>query len=163
MIFSFVGAFVSILAITAFDQWAWQPLGYPSTVASFGASAVLLFGVPDSKLAQPRNFLGGQLISAVVGVALRNAIPLPWLAMPVCCATALLLMQLTRSVHPPGGATALIAGGLNPLPRWRGWCFVVAVTVDCALMLGVALVSNNISVRRHYPTYWWSGVNKAAV
>lgn len=73
-----------------------------------GASAVLLFGVPESKLAQPRAFLGGHLLSALVGCAVRavfNAVAgnrLLWLSAALGMSLALTVQQATQTVHPPG-------------------------------------------------------------
>jgi len=77
---------------------------------SFGASAVLLYGAPRSPLAQPRNLIGGHLVSAVIGVSAWMLFQqYPWLAAALAVATAIAAMHLTRTLHPPGGATALIA------------------------------------------------------
>lgn len=79
-------------------------------IGSFGASAVLIYGVPMGELSQPRNLVGGHVISALVGVIAYNLfsfnIPLA-AAMAVSCAIAGMLA--TNTTHPPGGATALIA------------------------------------------------------
>lgn len=83
--------------------------GLPLLAAPIGASAVLLFAVPASPLAQPWPIVGGNLLSAVVGLAVAQLIPVPALAAGVAVAAAILAMSLARCLHPPGGAVALAA------------------------------------------------------
>jgi CBS-domain-containing membrane protein len=64
---------------------------------------VLVFALLESKMSQPRNFLGGQMLSALVGITVRVIIPKVWIAGPVGMSLALLAMQLTATTHPPGG------------------------------------------------------------
>ncbi len=79
-------------------------------IGSFGASAVLVFGAARSPLAQPRNLIGGHVVSAFAGVTAWTLFQqYPWLAAAFAVATAIAAMHLTRTLHPPGGATALVA------------------------------------------------------
>ncbi len=98
-------------------------------IGSFGASAVLIFGAPRSPLAQPRNLIGGHLVSAICGCTVRIAIDRfeHSTACALAVALAIVAMQLTETTHPPGGATALIAVTtrhlqnhffLVPVPVW---------------------------------------------
>jgi CBS domain-containing membrane protein len=81
----------------------------PIIVAPLGASAVLVFAVPASPLAQPWPVIGGNILSALVGVAAFESIPIPALASGVAVGGAILVMSLCRCLHPPGGAAALTA------------------------------------------------------
>ncbi|HEV7414820.1 MAG TPA: HPP family protein [Tianweitania sediminis] len=81
----------------------------PLMVAPVGASAVLLFAVPASPLAQPWSIVGGNTISALVGVLVARLVPDLTLASGLAVSLAILAMSFTRSLHPPGGATALTA------------------------------------------------------
>lgn len=81
----------------------------PLIVAPMGASAVLLFAVPASPLAQPWSIIGGNTISAFMGVLAAYFIPNPVVAIGVGVSLAIAAMSLTRSLHPPGGAAALTA------------------------------------------------------
>ncbi|WP_439470897.1 HPP family protein [Brevundimonas sp.] len=76
--------------------------------ASMGASAVLIFAVPASPLAQPWSVVGGHMVSALTGITISRLIPDPMLASGVAVAAAIALMSLLRCLHPPGGSTALI-------------------------------------------------------
>lgn len=83
-----------------------------SFVGSFGASAVIIFSTPHSPYALPRHAIGGHVVSAVVGVLIYRFLGVHgclWFCAALAVATAIFLMQVTRTIHPPGGATALIA------------------------------------------------------
>ncbi|MGD9530503.1 HPP family protein [Pseudonocardia sp.] len=127
-------------------------------IGSFGSSAVLLFAAPSAPFSQPRCLVGGHVLSALTGVT--TVLLLPDEAVytgAVAAAVALAIMQLTRTVHPPAGATALIAV-VEPHVRQLGYGFVLApVLVGVLILLLVALVVNNLSAdpRRHYPRTWW--------
>lgn len=152
---SWLGAFLGILAVSALNQWATPEVNIAFTVGSFGASAVLIYAMLESKMAQPRNFVGGQLLSAVVGITTRVVIHQPWIASPVAMSLALVVMMTTSTTHPPGGATALIAANLTTLPKWHGYSYLVTIGVGSLVMQVIALVVNNLNPRRRYPTFWW--------
>eukprot|EP00775_Hariotina_reticulata_P008660 gene8660-8841_t len=153
---TWIGAFLGILVVSVSDYFLWHEKGFQLLVASFGASAVLIYGAPESRLAQPRNLIGGHVISAVVGVCIRLALDkVQWLANAVGMSLALLAMQLTGTVHPPGGATALIACSAPVMFPWHGFQLVVAVMLGAVELLLVGLVVNNFHRKRAYPTFWW--------
>ena len=105
IIMTFIGSFCSIGLLaygSSVENW-------PILVASFGASAVLLFGAPASPLAQPRNLFGGHLISAIVGVSIYQLFGETWWSIALAVTLAIIAMMLTATTHPPGGATALVS------------------------------------------------------
>eukprot|EP00850_Spirogloea_muscicola_P015521 SM000119S25664 [mRNA] locus=s119:426006:427580:+ [translate_table: standard] len=133
-------------------------------IGSFGATAVLIYGTVDSPLAQPRNVLGGHLVSAIVGVAVAEIFEASgfeygadeswlWLECGLAVALAILAMQSLRMVHPPGGATALIAVTSPTSQRNHGLFILVPVMSGVVVMVLIALIVNNIT--RQYPMYWW--------
>ena len=124
-------------------------------VGSFGASAILIYGVPDGPLSQPRNLIGGHVLSAIVGVSCAMLISTPVIAAASAVALAVVVMHLGRSVHPPGGATALIAviGGQN-IHDLGYWYVLTPIASGAILMLIVALITNNLSAHRRYPKFW---------
>ena len=154
---SWLGAFLGIAAVASVHYSFAGQGGLVMLVGSFGASAVLIYGAIKSPLAQPRNLVGGHVLSAVTGVAAYQLFPFsPWLACPVAVATAIAIMQCTNTLHPPGGATALIAviGGDNI--HALGFLYaVIPVGLGALLMLIVALGLNNIPRSRQYPEFWW--------
>ncbi len=153
---SWIGAFLGIAAAGLLSQSLFAGFDLSLMVGSLGASAVLLFGAPRSPLAQPRNVLGGHILSAIVGVACWKLLhPFPWLAAALAVSTAIAIMHATRTLHPPGGATALIAVIGSREVHELGFLFVlVPATVGPLVLLAVALVVNNIPRSRRYPEVW---------
>ncbi|KAI1421686.1 HPP family-domain-containing protein [Xylaria sp. FL1777] len=156
-----LGAFVGIFLIQLIShQIPWVAADGPPIVASFGAAAVLEFYAFESPFAQPRNFVISQVLATVVGVSLCKLFQLSsnedwirWLAGALACATTTSLMGLTKTVHPPAGATALIAV-IDDRAVKVGWKLIPLALLSCAIMLAVALILNNIFSR--FPLYWWT-------
>lgn len=86
----------------------------PWLVASMGATAVLVFVVPASPLAQPWPVAAGHLLAAAVGLLVRHVAPEPWVAAGLAVGLAIGLMNLTRSLHPPAGGTVLLTALAPP-------------------------------------------------
>lgn len=154
---SSLGGFLGIALVALIHQFYFAPKGLLFLIAPFGASAVLIYGTPKSPLAQPRNLIGGHILSALSGViAYKLFASFPWAACAMAVSLALFLMHLTRTLHPPGGATALlfILGGdkfhnlglLYPL---------FPVASGLLPMLLIAIIVNNLFPKRNYPEYWW--------
>jgi CBS-domain-containing membrane protein len=154
---SWAGAFLGILAVAWLNRYVFIGADLLLVIGSFGASAVLIYGAIESPLAQPRNLVGGHVLSAVVGVACARLMPgLPWLAAPLAVATAIALMHATKTLHPPGGATALIAVIGGPQVQALGFLYaLVPAGLGALIMLAVALVVNNIPKGRRYPVFWF--------
>jgi CBS-domain-containing membrane protein len=153
---SWLGSFLGIAAVALLHYKLLDQQGLMLLLGSFGASAVLIYGAVRSPLAQPRNLLGGHILSAVIGVTafqwLGNN---PWLAAAVAVSTSIALMHLTSTLHPPGGATALIAVIGGQSVHKLGYLYVVMpVALGACIMLVVALVVNNIPKTRKYPEFW---------
>ena len=96
------------LALTAFFCMSLDPSA-PYLVAPIGASAVLIYAVPASPLAQPWPVIGGSTLSALVGILVASLVPEPGLAVGIAVGAAIAVMSLARCLHPPGGAAALLA------------------------------------------------------
>ncbi|MES2758733.1 MAG: HPP family protein [Pseudomonadota bacterium] len=146
-----IGAIVG-LTLTAFLSYFLLNghSGMAFLVAPMGASAVLLFAVPASPLAQPWPVLGGNLVSAIVGVACAQAIDNALLAAPLAGGLAILAMFLLRCLHPPGGAVALTAVLAGPAVQAAGYEFAfLQVGLNTALMVFAALAYNNLTGRRY--------------
>jgi CBS domain-containing membrane protein len=145
------GALVGILVTGLISRLALGDAGaLPLLIAPMGASAVLLFAVPASPLAQPWSILGGNTISALVGVACAQAIPDPVTAAAVAGAAAIGIMMLTRCLHPPGGAVALTAVLGGPAIQAAGFGFALwPVGLNSLLLLVAALFFNNVTGRRY--------------
>ena len=135
---AWLGSCCGLLLVAALDRFVVGDYGVPMLIGSFGASAVLLFAAPDSPLSRPRNLLGGHFFSALVGVACAQWLP-PFWAICLCVPTAIAVMMLSGTLHPPGGATALIAvTGGEQIRQLGFWYAVVPCLAGAALMLAVA-------------------------
>ncbi len=156
IIWSWLGAFLGVGAVAGVSFNVLDGTDLVLLIGSFGASAVLIFGVIESPLAQPRNFVGGHIVSAVIGVLAYDIFGgILWLAAAMAVATAIAAMQATKTVHPPGGATALIAVIGSAQIHALGYLYVLLpVAAGSLLMLLVALAVNNIPKWRRYPTFW---------
>ncbi len=148
------GSFVAVGALALTHYTYLDGTGGVLLIGSFGASAVLVFGSPASPLAQPRNLLGGHLISALAGVtAAQMLLPsFPVLAAALAVSFALGGMLATATLHPPGGATALVAviGGDAIYELSYGY-LLLPVASGAALLLAIALLVNNLIPGRSYP------------
>lgn len=161
-IWAFIGAFTSISFICLIfhvlpSRGSSNP---PIIIASFGASAILEYNSISSPLAQPRNVIFGQAFASIIGIAITKAFQLSdafedlrWLAGALAVATASSIMGLTKTIHPPAGATALLAA-TTPEITELGWFLVPLVLLGSVIMLLVACVVNNI--QREFPLYWWT-------
>jgi CBS-domain-containing membrane protein len=153
---SWLASFLGIAALVWIDRLFFEPHDLSLIMASFGASAVLIYGAVRSPLAQPRNLIGGHMLSAIVGVVCWKFLhDFPWLASALAVSTAIALMHATKTLHPPGGATALIAVIGSDKVHALGFMFVlIPATVGPLILLLVALLVNNISASRRYPEVW---------
>ncbi len=123
----------------------------PLIVAPIGASAVLLFAVPASPLAQPWPIIGGNTISAIVGVVISYLIDDPMLAVGLAVSLAILVMSLTRSLHPPGGAAALTAVIGGAAVAKAGFLFpFIPVALNSIILVCLGLAFHKLA-RRQYP------------
>lgn len=144
-----LGVFVT--AITAY--WLMGPSEYlPILVAPIGASAVLLFAVPTGPLAQPWAILGGNTVSALMGITALMLFDNVALACAAGVTGAIGAMFVLRCLHPPGGAMALTAVLGGDFVLEQGYAFAFSpVALESAILLVTGLIYNNLTGRR-YPT-----------
>ena len=156
IIWSWVGSFIGIAAVAFFNHAIVDKTDLVLIIGSFGASAVLIYGAIRSPLAQPRNLTGGHVISAIIGVTIYKLFPTHlMLAAPVAVATSIAAMHATKTLHPPGGATALIAViGSQKIHNLGYFYVLIPGAVGPVIMLAVALLVNNIPKNRRYPEFW---------
>lgn len=136
-----LGALLALGAAALLTRIALGPAsGWPWLLAPVGASAVLVFALPASPLAQPWPVVGGDLISATIGLLAATWIPEPTLAAALAVGAAIGAMSLCRCLHPPGGACALLAA-LSAQHGWTG--FLLPLALNLAGLLAVAWLYNN--------------------
>jgi CBS-domain-containing membrane protein len=156
LVWSWVGSFLGIGAVALVSHVLAPVLDQGLMIGSLGASAVLVFGAPRSPLAQPRNLMGGHVLSALVGVVCFHVLGDSGLAAALAVATAIALMHLTKTLHPPGGATALIAVIGSAQIHELGFLYALApVGAGALVLLIVGLLVNNLAPDRRYPEGWW--------
>ncbi|VBB42974.1 HPP family protein [uncultured Desulfatiglans sp.] len=156
ILWSWVGSFLGISAVGLIHYKLLDQTSLIMIIGSFGASAVLIYGAIRSPLAQPRNLIGGHVLSAAIGVtAFQFLGGETWLSAAVAVSTAIAVMHLTKTLHPPGGATALIAVIGGDSVHGLGYLYVlVPSALGAAVMLAVAMIVNNIPKNRRYPEFW---------
>ncbi|MGL5793749.1 MAG: HPP family protein [Waterburya sp.] len=143
VLFSYVGSFIGIATLAYLSIGS----GYPLIAAPFGAAAVLVFAVPNAPLAQPRNLIFGNFIGAVVSVVMVFLFGSePWV-MALAVATAIKLMQLTKTLHPPGGAVALV----GVMSEAEVNFIFTPVFLGSVILLFCTFVFNNLMPGRSYP------------
>ena len=123
----------------------------PLLIAPMGASAVLLFALPSSPMAQPWAIIGGQVISALVGVAVAKLLAPSALSDGLAVGLAIAAMSLARCLHPPGGATALIAVIGGPAVHAAGFSFALVPVGLNAVVLVAAGIGFHRFTQHRYP------------
>eukprot|EP01094_Clydonella_sp_ATCC50884_P015061 TRINITY_DN2563_c0_g1_i1.p1 TRINITY_DN2563_c0_g1~~TRINITY_DN2563_c0_g1_i1.p1 ORF type:complete len:238 (+),score=70.98 TRINITY_DN2563_c0_g1_i1:278-991(+) len=159
MWWSWLGAFLGIGVVGVLSQYVFAPLRKPMIFGCLGALAVLLYATPSSPLAQPRNVLGGHFFSAIIGVSMSKlsrvmlvyGADLTWLAAALAVSVSIVAMQLTKTVHPPGSATAIIAVISGEDIQQMGYFYVLMIMFAVSLMIAVSMLIENIPVNRRYP------------
>ncbi|WP_341225633.1 HPP family protein [uncultured Arcticibacterium sp.] len=151
---SFLGAFIGIAIIAFLQSYILTKDENIFLIGSFGASSVLIYGAIQSPLSQPRNLIGGHLISAILGVTIYKVCPdIIWITAPLAVSLSIVVMQITKTLHPPGGATSLIAVIGSDNITELGYFYVLSPVLSGTLILfGVGIIFNNITPYRKYPT-----------
>jgi len=142
-----LGALLGIGLTSAISAAVVHPHGaFLLIAAPMGAAAVLVFAVPASPLAQPWSVIGGNIIAALVGVTVRMLVPMPELAAPIAVGAAILMMSLTRSLHPPAGAVALTAVVGGPAVVDAGFAFVIVpIALNAIILTGCGILFHRFS------------------
>jgi CBS domain-containing membrane protein len=142
-----IGVFLGVLLTGAVSAAALgTSSGLPLLIAPMGASAILLFAVSASPFSHPWPVIGGNVISAAIGVACADLIPYPVLACAIAAGLAIAAMMALRCLHPPSGAVAMTAVIGGPEIDALGFLFVLwPVAVDSLAIVAVALAYNNLT------------------
>jgi LysM repeat protein len=125
-------------------------------LGSFGASCVLLFGFPDVPFSQPRNIVAGHFLSSLIGLAFLKLLGPSWWAMGLATGTAISVMMMTRTVHPPAGSNPVIVFLSQP-----SWEFLLFPTlIGASVLVPVGLLFHNSTREARYPKYWLGGMRE---
>lgn len=151
---SVVGVLIGLIAIREISNWYLEDSSSLLMIASMGASAILIFGMPHGALSQPWPVLGGHLVAATIGVTLSRFFPIDWWTPALAVALAMGAMHYLHCIHPPGGATAMIAviGGEQVQALGYAYLFTPVLMNVLSLLL-VAILFNSFFPWRRYPVY----------
>jgi CBS-domain-containing membrane protein len=143
---AWLGGFLAISAVTLLSNTFSTVL----VLGSFGASCVLIFGFPDVPFSQPRNVIGGHFLSSLIGLLCLTLFGATWWSVSIAVGTAIAVMMITRTTHPPAGSNPVIIYLLKP-----AWSFLLFPTLLGAILLVViAVICNNLANEGKYPKYW---------
>jgi CBS-domain-containing membrane protein len=146
VVLAFFGGFLAIAVIALMAQ----EMKLALVLGSFGASCVLVFGYPDVPFSQPRNVIAGHVLSTVIGLTFTHLCGPHWWSVSLAVGSAIAMMMLTRTVHPPAGSNPVIVFLMQP-----SWSFAVFPTLAGAVILVlVALVYHNATREARWPKYW---------
>ncbi|MBM7046005.1 HPP family protein [Rhizobium lusitanum] len=141
-IISGAGGFLAIYSLSQLSS----TLGVLLLVAPFGASSVLVFALPQSPLAQPKNVIGGHLISAFIGIAVFALLGAQPLSFALAVGLAIAAMQATDTLHPPAGADPIVV-----LATGGSWSFLaVPILAGTVLIVAAAYCYHRFVSRRPY-------------
>jgi CBS-domain-containing membrane protein len=157
ILWSWFGSFAGIGVLGYLSSSYFEPRDMTMIIGSFGASAVLVYAAIKSPLAQPRNLVGGHILSGFAGVLCYQLFgEAIWMAAALAVSLSITLMLATKTLHPPGGATALIAVIGSEQIHNLGFLYaLVPAGLGAFILLIVALLVNNLSKNRNYPEYWF--------
>lgn len=151
-IISGFGGIGAILATTWLTHIFIGQVAAPYMLAAMGASTVLLLGAPHSPFSQPWSFIGGHLVSATIGVTCAMELHNVYLSAGLAVGLSILAMYYLRCLHPPGGATALLAVIGDQHIHSMGYHFIVMpVLINVVILMCISLLINRLVLRRHYP------------
>jgi CBS domain-containing membrane protein len=123
--------------LNGLDEWL---------MASLGASALLVFALPGSPMAQPWAVIAGNTLSALVGISVLHVVGEPLLAMPLAASISILGMFVLRCLHPPAAAVSLIVV-LGNVMHYRYAFF--PVMIDSALLILAGAAYGNLTGKRY--------------
>ncbi|MEJ2792427.1 HPP family protein [Iodobacter sp. LRB] len=139
------GGFIAILLLAGVSEFGTTAL----IMAPFGASCVLLFALPEAALSQPRNVIGGHLLTASVGLAFYSLAPNTALFAALAVGLTISLMVLTKTTHPPAGANPLLFFlAAKPL---GAWFLLTPVASGAILLVLLATLYHRATGKFSYP------------
>lgn len=153
---AFLGSCLAMGGIAFVHELFLHSVGLPLIMAPFGASAVLVFGAFRSPLAQPRNVIGGHIVSGLIGVSVYQLVgDAQVLAISLAVPGAIAAMHATGTLHPPGGATAFVtAAGGGGVHSFGYWYVLAPCAMGSLALVLLGLLINNIPKKQHYPQFW---------
>jgi len=147
-----LGGLIGISLISVISYQFTGANGAALIVPSMGAAAVLVFAVPHGKLSQPWPLIGGNLISAAVGVSCYKLVADPFIAAGLAVGLAIACMHILSCMHPPGGASALVAVVGGPSIHDLGFYYIATpILLNVIIIFAIAIIFNSFFPWRRYP------------
>ena len=149
-----LGGGLAVLLIGMTTHWL-HPESTWLMVASMGASSVLLFAVPSAPMSQPWPVFGSHLLSAFFGISMALVFTDPIVMAASAITLSIFAMYSLGCLHPPGGATSLIAVMAVISGTEVGYHFLLfPVLTNLIVLIFIAVVFNNLMPNRYYPAYF---------
>ena len=123
---------------------------YPMAMGPLGASCILVFAAHSGPLSQPRQVIGGHMLSTTIGLISWSIFGKSIVIIVITITIVLILMSLTKTVHPPAAASALVAINFEP-----GWGYLIPITIGIVLIVLISMLYNNLFPKRQYPKHWF--------
>ena len=125
-------------------------LGYSMAMGPLGASCVLIFAAHNGPLSQPRQVIGGHILSTTIGLVIWSIFGKSLSIIVITLVIVLIVMSLTKTIHPPAAASALVAINFE-----TGWGYLMPIIIGTFLIIFIAMIYNNLFPKRQYPKHWF--------
>ena len=122
---------------------------YPMAMGPLGASCILVFAAHNGPLSQPRQVIGGYILSTVIGLIIWSIFGKSLFIITISLAVVLIVMSLTKTIHPPAAASALVAINFE-----TGWGYLIPIVIGIFLLVFISMLYNNLFPKRQYPRHW---------
>eukprot|EP01101_Sappina_pedata_P011311 TRINITY_DN750_c0_g1_i2.p1 TRINITY_DN750_c0_g1~~TRINITY_DN750_c0_g1_i2.p1 ORF type:complete len:227 (+),score=33.78 TRINITY_DN750_c0_g1_i2:74-754(+) len=153
------GVFCTMIILAVLEQYCFRQETLGFMLACYSATCMLVLTFPSSPFSQPRNVLGGHIVSAYVGVTVYKLFghepEMYWFYCALAVAIAVLLMSLTKTSHPPAAAIALIAVSGSKTILDMGFLYIPLALLGAVIIVLMGLITNNLSKMQIYPVFWW--------
>lgn len=145
---SLISAFGALIAISVISLIV-VVLGFPMVLGPIGATCLLVFAAHAGAFSQPRHILGGHVLSTFTALLIWEWFGRSHLTIGITLAAVAFLMVLTKTVHPPAAASAIVA-----INTQAGWGFLLSVAAGALIVVLISLLYNNLFASRQYPKQW---------
>lgn len=147
------GAAITVSVLALLEQYGPNLINQESLwlMASFGATMVILFALPDSPLAQPRNIVVGHIMTTAIGLAAMGLFGVSFWSLGLASGLAIALMMVTKTVHPPAGANPLFV----MLTAQPVSFIVMPVATGVVFIVLMGWLWHRVIFRKNYPLRWW--------
>lgn len=122
---------------------------YPMVIGPLGATCVLVFVAHKGPLSQPRQIIGGHLLSVLAGLTIWSIFGKSLFILTITLVIVLIIMSFTKTMHPPAAASALVTVNFE-----TGWGILLPIVIGVFLIVFISMLYNNLFPKRQYPQYW---------